>query len=104
MAAMKSRLAPPCGRPRSRWPLRPRPGCVGQRSVGAELDPLPSWNDGATKQAIVDFVHATTDQSSPRFVPPDDRIATFDQDGTLWVVAPDLRAGRLLPGSGARPS
>ena len=54
----------------------------------AEGDPLASWNDGATKKAIVDFVHATTDQSSPRFVPPADRIATFDQDGTLWVSHP----------------
>ena len=54
----------------------------------AQTDPLPSWNDGPAKQAIVDFVDATTDQSSPRFVPPADRIATFDQDGTLWVEHP----------------
>src|SRR3954468_15414384 len=60
---------------------------LGQRTW-AEVDPLASWNDGATKKAIVDFVHATTDQSSPRFVPPVDRIATFDQDGTLWVSHP----------------
>jgi phosphoserine phosphatase len=50
--------------------------------------PLPSWNDGAAKQAIVDFVRATTDQGSPKFVPPEDRVATFDQDGTLWVEHP----------------
>jgi len=49
---------------------------------------LPSWNDGPAKQAIFDFVRATTDQASPRFVPPEDRIATFDQDGTLWVEHP----------------
>jgi phosphoglycolate phosphatase-like HAD superfamily hydrolase len=49
---------------------------------------LASWNDGPTKQAILDFVHATTDQSSKTFVPPEDRIATFDQDGTLWVEHP----------------
>jgi phosphoglycolate phosphatase-like HAD superfamily hydrolase len=48
-------------------------------------DPLPSWNDGPAKQAILQFVRDTTDQSSPRFVPPAERIATFDQDGTLWV-------------------
>ena len=54
----------------------------------AQTDPLPSWNDGPAKQAIVDFVQATTDQSSPRFVPPEARIATFDQDGTLWVEHP----------------
>ena len=51
-------------------------------------DPLPSWNDGPAKQAIVDFVKATTTQGSPKFVPPEERIATFDQDGTLWVEHP----------------
>ena len=51
-------------------------------------DPLPSWNDGPAKQAIVDFVRATTDPASPEFVPPEERIATFDQDGTLWVEHP----------------
>jgi phosphoglycolate phosphatase-like HAD superfamily hydrolase len=54
----------------------------------AQTDPLPSWNDGAAKQAIVEMVQATTDQSSPQFVPPEARIATFDQDGTLWVEHP----------------
>ena len=49
------------------------------------VDALPSWNDGAAKQAIVDFVKATTDKSSRDFVPPEERIATFDQDGTLWA-------------------
>jgi phosphoglycolate phosphatase-like HAD superfamily hydrolase len=49
---------------------------------------LPSWNEGPTKQAILDFVRVTTDQASPKFVPPEDRIATFDQDGTLWVEHP----------------
>jgi phosphoglycolate phosphatase-like HAD superfamily hydrolase len=51
-------------------------------------DPLPSWNDGTAKEAILRFVRSTTDQSSPSFVPPDARIATFDQDGTLWVEHP----------------
>jgi hypothetical protein len=50
--------------------------------------PLASWNDGAAKQAIFDFVRVTTDRSSPHFVPPPERIATFDQDGTLWVEHP----------------
>ncbi len=54
----------------------------------AQTDPLPSWNDGPAKQAIVEFVQATTDQASPKFVPPAERIATFDQDGTLWVSHP----------------
>src|SRR5256885_17249400 len=51
-------------------------------------DPLASWNDGAAKQAIVEFVKATTTQGNPQFVPPEARIATFDQDGTLWVEDP----------------
>jgi phosphoglycolate phosphatase-like HAD superfamily hydrolase len=51
-------------------------------------DTLSSWNDGPAKQAIVDFVKATTDPSSPNFVAPEARIATFDQDGTLWVEHP----------------
>ena len=54
----------------------------------AQSDPLPSWNDGAARQAIVRFVNATTTPTSPSFVPPAERIATFDQDGTLWVEHP----------------
>ena len=49
---------------------------------------LPSWQDGAAKQAIVDFIRATTDRSSASYIPPEERIATFDQDGTLWVEHP----------------
>jgi phosphoglycolate phosphatase-like HAD superfamily hydrolase len=51
-------------------------------------DPLPSWSEGPARQAIVDFVRQTTDSASPQFVPADRRIATFDQDGTLWVEQP----------------
>src|SRR5262245_58117314 len=54
----------------------------------AQTDSLPSWNDGPAKQAILTFVRTTTDRSSPKFVPPEERIATFDQDGTLWVEHP----------------
>lgn len=54
----------------------------------AAPDPLPSWNDGPTKTAIEAFVTATTDPSGPRFVAPAARVATFDQDGTLWVEHP----------------
>jgi haloacid dehalogenase-like hydrolase len=50
--------------------------------------PLASWNDGPAKQAIIDFVRATTDQASAKFVPPEQRIATFDNDGTLWCEQP----------------
>src|SRR4029453_19367030 len=54
----------------------------------AQTDPLPSWNDGSAKQAILEFVKAPTDQASPKFVPPAARIAAFDQDGTTWVEQP----------------
>jgi phosphoglycolate phosphatase-like HAD superfamily hydrolase len=49
---------------------------------------LPSWNDGPAKQAIFDFVRSTIDRSSPNYVPQEDRVAVFDQDGTLWVEHP----------------
>src|SRR6266536_1520935 len=51
-------------------------------------DPLSSWNDGPAKQAIVDFVKATTETGGTNFVAPEERIATFDHDGTLWVEHP----------------
>jgi phosphoglycolate phosphatase-like HAD superfamily hydrolase len=54
----------------------------------AQTDPLPSWNDGAAKKAIIAFVKDTTTKGSPKFVPPAERIASFDQDGTLWVEHP----------------
>jgi len=57
-------------------------------TAAAQTDPLPSWNDGQTKQAIVEFVQKVTDKSSPDFVPPAERIATFDNDGTLWPSHP----------------
>ncbi len=51
-------------------------------------DPLPSWNDGPAKQAITDFVAKVTKEGSPDFVPVPERIATFDNDGTLWCEQP----------------
>jgi hypothetical protein len=51
-------------------------------------DPLPSWNDGPTKQGIISFVDKVTKEGSPTFVPPAERIATFDNDGTLWCEQP----------------
>lgn len=51
-------------------------------------DPLPSWNDGPNKQAIIEFVTKTTDQNQATFIPPTRRIATFDNDGTLWSEQP----------------
>ena len=61
---------------------------VARSNVSAAEDPLPSWNEGPAKQAVLDFVKATTDAASPTFVPPEARVATFDQDGTLWVEHP----------------
>lgn len=57
-------------------------------SARAADNPLPAWNDGAAKTAIMDFVKATTTEGSPTYVAPADRIATFDNDGTLWVEHP----------------
>jgi phosphoglycolate phosphatase-like HAD superfamily hydrolase len=56
--------------------------------ANAQNDPLPSWNDGPAKQAIIELVKATTNRASPTFVAPEERIATFDQDGTTWVSHP----------------
>jgi phosphoglycolate phosphatase-like HAD superfamily hydrolase len=64
------------------------PALFGAAAARAQVVPLPSWNDGPAKQAILDFVRATTERGSPSFVPPEERIATFDQDGTLWVEQP----------------
>jgi phosphoglycolate phosphatase-like HAD superfamily hydrolase len=53
-----------------------------------KADPLPSWNDGPAKKAILDFVRVTTEKTNPKFVPPEARIVTFDEDGTTWVEHP----------------
>lgn len=63
-------------------------GILALASAAAQTDPLPSWNDGASKQAIVDFVTAVTTDGGPDYVAPADRIATFDNDGTLWSEQP----------------
>lgn len=60
----------------------------GSSVAFAQTDPLPSWNDGKTKQAILDFVGKVTQEGGPDFVPPEQRIATFDNDGTLWAEQP----------------
>jgi hypothetical protein len=81
-------------------PSAPRPPSAGFRTTvvlglvlllglfggaGAQTDPLPSWNDGTTKQSVFTFVQTVTDRASPQFVPPEQRIATLDNDGTLWA-------------------
>jgi hypothetical protein len=57
-------------------------------NVAFAADPLPSWNDGATKKSIISFVEKVTKPGSPDFVPVAERIATFDNDGTLWAEQP----------------
>jgi phosphoserine phosphatase len=54
----------------------------------ADRDPLASWNDGTAKQAIIDFVVAVTKKGGPDYVPPAERVAVFDNDGTLWSEKP----------------
>jgi phosphoglycolate phosphatase-like HAD superfamily hydrolase len=75
--------------------LRPKKTlfCIGliaglSVSALAQTDPLPSWNDTAPKKSIVAFVEKVTKENTPDFVPADRRIATFDNDGTLWVEQP----------------
>ena len=60
--------------------------------------PLPTWNDTPTKQAILNFVASTSDEKNPGYIPPAERIAAFDNDGTLWVEQPALAQTGLLVG------
>ena len=62
-------------------------GMLSTVAVG-DQDPLPSWNEGTAKQSIIDFVNRVTQSGSPDFVVPEQRIATFDNDGTLWSEQP----------------
>lgn len=61
---------------------------VASLSLAADQDPLPSWNDGPAKQSIISFVEQVSDPNSKSFVKPEERIATFDNDGTLWAEQP----------------
>lgn len=74
--------------------------CVGLSfapvAAHAAPDPLPSWNDGGPKKAIIAFVTAVSKSGSPQFVRPEDRIATFDNDGTLWPEQPVVEVDFML--------
>src|SRR5919201_773938 len=61
--------------------------CVA--SIVRAQDPLPSWNDTRPRKAIIEFVERVTKEGSPDLVKPEDRFATFDNDGTLWVEQPN---------------
>jgi len=56
--------------------------------ISADIDPLPSWNEGIAKNKIIEFIKDTTEKGSQNYIPTEERIATFDQDGTLWVEQP----------------
>lgn len=74
---------PPIDRDRAGGPKRPSlPG------IAPAGDLLPSWRDSVSKQAVADFVDRVTTEGSPDEVPPEDRIAVFDNDGTLWCEKP----------------
>jgi phosphoserine phosphatase len=75
------------GQPGGGPPQQTTAPATSQASVPAG-DPLPSWNDGNVKTSILDFVAKVTQEGSPSFVPIADRIATFDNDGTLWAEKP----------------
>ena len=62
---------------------------TGYGETLASDDPLLSWNDTGPKKAVVEFLERVTKEGSPDFVKPEDRIATFDNDGTLWVEQPN---------------
>jgi hypothetical protein len=72
---------------RATWMLIPALVVLIAPAVAAD-DPLPSWNDGPAKSAIVGFVHDVTTPGTPDFVPADERIAAIDNDGTLWSEQP----------------
>ena len=69
-------------------PTEVMPGPLSSADAALAADPLPSWNDGPAKQSIVSFVEKVTTEGSPSFVPVPERIATFDNDGTLWCEQP----------------
>jgi phosphoglycolate phosphatase-like HAD superfamily hydrolase len=88
-AALTVLPAPDTARARPRRPA----GAERLEAMAIANDPLPSWNVGANKQAILDFVTAVTEEGGDQFVPENDRIATFDNDGTLWVEQPIYAQG-----------
>ncbi len=61
---------------------------VASLTTARAQDPLPSWNEGPAKKSIIEFVAKVSKEGTPDFVPPAERIATFDNDGTLWCEQP----------------
>jgi len=81
-------LAHACRAPQHDVEVAAREAPAPQRSSRGEADPLPSWNDTTAKSSITRFVARVTQEGSPDYVSPADRIAVFDNDGTLWVEQP----------------
>lgn len=71
-------------------------GLAFPATARAQADPLPSWNDGPVKQSIVRFVSRVTTQGSPDFLPEEERVAVFDNDGTLWQEKPAVQGAFLM--------
>jgi len=73
-------------------------GCNDAKTpdAGPEPDPLPSWTEGPTRSAIVEFVRNVTTEGDPNYVPPEERIATFDNDGTLWCEQPVVQFAYII--------
>ena len=70
------------------WGAAPGPVERARGAAGAAADPLPAWKDAASKRAVLAFVARTTTAGGPDFVPPAERVAVFDNDGTLWCEQP----------------
>ena len=78
-------------------PRKPAPlAATAPKAAAAAVDPLPSWNDGETKRAILDFVAAVTREGADTFVPPAERVAVFDNDGTLVCEKPIAHGAYLI--------
>jgi hypothetical protein len=75
-------------------------------TIMADGDPLPSWNEGSAKRSILNFVRGVTTADGPQFVNPEERIAVFDNDGTLWSEQPFYfqfrQSAGVLPAAGPR--
>ncbi|QSQ25356.1 haloacid dehalogenase-like hydrolase [Pyxidicoccus parkwayensis] len=74
----------------------PLPSSHGDRDLASEARPLRSWNDGAVKQALLAFVDAVTSEGADTCVPPEHRVAIFDNDGTLWTEQPFYSQGLFV--------
>ena len=66
---------------------------ISENRYSTTVDPIPSWNQGMVKARILNFVKEVTNLENPNYIPPEDRIAVFDNDGTLWAEKPTYFQG-----------